>query len=135
MQKYPRVGVGVCIIKDGKILLGQRQMDSTTEPGSWCPPGGKLDFGEKLFDCARRETLEESGVEINNLRIITATNDIFEKENLHYITVYIRADYASGQPQVLEPDKMAKWDWFSFDELPQPLFAPFSNLLNTGFRF
>lgn len=132
MQKIVRVGVGVCIFRDGKILLGQRQKDSKRGIGSWCPPGGKLEFGESFEECARRETLEESGVAISEPQIITVTNDIFNEE--HFITIYMRADWASGEPQVLEPHKIAEWTWFDGDNLPEPLFFPFSNLLKTGFK-
>jgi 8-oxo-dGTP diphosphatase len=110
MEPVVRVGVGVCIFKDGKILLGQRQKSS------------------------RRETLEESGVIISKPAFVTCTNDIFPDEGEHFITVYVGADWVKGEPEVLEPHKIAEWAWFNWDELPQPLFSPFTNLLKTGFK-
>ncbi len=131
----PRVGVGVCIFKDGKILLGQRQKSSGRGISSWCPPGGKLEFGESFAECARRETLEESGIIISEPSFITCTNDIFIDEGEHFITVYVQANWASGESQILEPHKIAKWEWFEWDQLPEPLFMPFSNLLKTGYCY
>ncbi len=131
-QKFPRVGVGVCIFKDGKILLGRRQKLSRQGANTWAPTGGKLDFGESLADCARRETLEEAGVIISEPTFIACTNDIFEDE--HFITIYMRAEWVSGNPKVLEPEKMAEWGWFEWSSLPRPLFMPFENLLKTGFN-
>lgn len=135
MQKFVRVGVGICIVKDGKMLLGQRQKSSGRSPGTWCPPGGKVDFGETFQECARRETLEESGVVISEPKLITCTNDIFKAEDEHFITLYVQADWVSGEPTVLEPHKIAKWDWFDWDELPSPLFMPFEHLLQTGYKW
>jgi hypothetical protein len=32
------------------------------------------------------------------------------------------ADWQAGEPQVLEPNKAEMWQWFSLDNLPQPMF-------------
>ncbi|MFA0153647.1 NUDIX domain-containing protein, partial [Vibrio sp. 10N.261.46.C10] len=56
--------------------------------------------------------------------------DIFEKENKHYITLFVVASDASGEPQITEPDKCKQWKWFKLDELPEPLFLPLTNLLS-----
>lgn len=127
-----RVGVGVCIFKDRQILLGRRQKSSAQGVDTWSPTGGKLEFGESFADCARRETLEEAGIIISEPTFITCTNDIFETE--HFVTIYVLANWASGEPTVLEPDKMAEWDWFAWDKMPEKLFMPFSNLIKSGFK-
>jgi 8-oxo-dGTP diphosphatase len=72
-------------------------------------------------------------VKIRNIRFATITNDIFEKENLHYITIIMLADHVSGEPKLLEPDKFTEWGWFSWNSMPQPLFLPIRNLLKSGF--
>ncbi len=43
-NKRPKVGLGVLIFKDGKVLLGKRK--GAHGEGTWCPPGGHLEFGE-----------------------------------------------------------------------------------------
>ena len=127
----PRVGIGVCVIKDGKVLLGKRK--SSHGEGDWNFPGGHLEFGESWEECARRETLEEAGIEIKNIRFGAVTNDIFEKENKHYITIFIVADFDSGEVKVMEPDKCEKWEWFEWGDLPQPIFLPTRNLIKQNF--
>ncbi|MBT3419046.1 MAG: NUDIX domain-containing protein [Candidatus Magasanikbacteria bacterium] len=132
MTQPPQVGIGVCIIKDNKILLGKRK--NAHGEGDWCFPGGHLEFNESWEGCARRETKEETGIHIKNIRFVTATNDIFEKEKKHYITIYIMADYDVGEVQVMEPEKCETWDWFHWDALPSPLFLPIQNLLKQDFN-
>jgi 8-oxo-dGTP diphosphatase len=129
-EKRPRVGVGVIIKKDGKILLHKRK--NAHGDGSWSCPGGHLEFGESVADCAVRETAEEAGITIRNIRDWIYTNDFFETEGKHYITIYVIADYESGEPQIMEPKKCECWEWFGWENLPSPLFLPLQNVLKAG---
>jgi len=132
MSERPKVGVGVIIIKDNKVLLGKRK--NAHGAGSWNFPGGHLEYGESWENCATRETIEETNIIINNIRFAAATNDIFPMEEKHYITIYMLAEYKSGEVKIMEPDKCEEWDWFEWDKLPQPLFIPAQNLLKTNFN-
>lgn len=132
MSDRPKVGVGVIVIKDGKILLGKRK--NAHGEGSWSFPGGHLEFNESWEDCASRETMEETGVAIKNIRFGTVTNDIFQAEEKHYITIFMLSDYESGEVKIMEPEKCEKWEWFPWSQLPQPLFVPIQNLLKKGYN-
>ncbi|MFW5991429.1 MAG: nucleotide triphosphate diphosphatase NUDT15 [Candidatus Nanoarchaeia archaeon] len=129
MQR-PFVGVGVIVRKNGRVLLGKRK--SSHGEGTWCFPGGHLEYGEDIEDCAKRETKEETGIEIQNLKRAGFTNDIFGEK--HYVTLFIVSDYLAGEVQLKEPDKCEKWEWFSWDALPEPLFLPVKNLLKQEFN-
>lgn len=129
-EERPKVGVGVWIVKDGKVLLGKRK--SAHGNGTWSPPGGHLEFGESWQECALRELAEEAGVKIKNLRFLAATNDIFEETGKHYVTIYLVADHESGEPQNLEPEKLERWEWVAWENLPEPLFLPVQNLRKLG---
>lgn len=61
-QSQPKVGIGVMILKQGKVLLGMRK--GSHGAGELAFPGGHLDYMESFEDCARRETREERGIEI-----------------------------------------------------------------------
>jgi 8-oxo-dGTP diphosphatase len=106
MENRPKVGIGVIIIKDNKILLGKRR--NAHGEGSWCYPGGHLEFGESWEECSRREVREEVGIEIKNLCFGTITNDIFKNEHKHYITISMISDFESGEVTLMEPNKCDK---------------------------
>lgn len=132
MENTPKVGLGVMVIKEGKILLGKRK--NAHGEGTWSYPGGHLEFGESWEACATREVMEETGIKIKNLRFGMVTNDIFENERKHYITIFIVADLASGAVTLMEPHKCETWDWFEWDQFPKPLFLPILNQLKTNFN-
>ena len=131
MEKRPYVGVAVIVIKDDKVLLGKRR--HAHGAGGWQFPGGHLEFNESIEACAKREVLEETGMVIKHLRLGPYTNDIFEKEGKHYVTLFIIADYGSGTLEVKEPDKCQGGEWFGWGRFPAPLFLPTANLLKQGF--
>ena len=130
MDERPKVGIRVYIIKDGKVLFGKRK--SKHGEGRWCPPGGHLEFSEEPEECAKREAMEEAGISIKNIRFITATNDIHKSEGKHYVTLHVVCDYDSGEVRVMEPEKCERWDWFKWEELPEPLFLSNENLVKKG---
>lgn len=119
MNERPAVGVGVLILKDGKVLLGQRK--SSHGAGEYATPGGHLEYMESIFDCASREVLEETGLKIKNMRFSFISNEKGYAPK-HYIHIGVIADWWSGEPQTLEPEKCAGWAWYDVNALPQPLF-------------
>jgi len=132
MGKRPFVGVAAIVIKDGKVLLGKRK--NSHGSGTWQFPGGHLEFNESIEYCAQREVLEETGIKIKNIRLGPYTNDIFEQEQKHYITLFVISEYDSGELELREPQKCEKWGWFEWTQLPQPSFLPIINLLKQNFK-
>lgn len=130
-QKNPRVGIGVFIFRDGKFLMQQRQ--GSHGEGTWSPPGGHLEYGETPEDTSHREVLEETGCEIENVRFAAVTNDFFKDEDRHYITWWTMSDWRAGEPYIAEPEKCIAQMWTDFDNLPEPLFLPWQQLLSSEF--
>src|SRR5512136_1699478 len=119
-MNVPRVGVGVLIVQDGRVLMGRRM--SGQRPGWYGWIGGRLEFGETLQECARREAREEAGVEVGNLRLLCISSIIVEDQ--HWIDVEFLGDIISGEPRTAAPDELAEWAWFPIDDLPGPIFEP-----------
>ncbi|MBC7868679.1 NUDIX domain-containing protein [Candidatus Saccharibacteria bacterium] len=130
-NKTVRVGIGVFIFKNGKFLMLQRQ--GAHGEGSWSVPGGHLEFGESFEETACREVKEETNLEIKHVRFGAVTNDYFTDEDKHYVTIWMLSEWASGQEYNVEPDKCINQEWYSFEDLPTPLFLPWNQLLESEF--
>ncbi len=118
---WPQVGIGVMIFKGLKVLLSKRK--GSHGEGEYAFPGGHLEFRESFEDCAIRETREEAGIEITDVKFLFAAN-IMRYSGKHYVHIGFIAQWKSGEPKVLEPDKSESWDWYPLDKPPQPLFEP-----------
>ena len=129
----PGVGVGVMVLENSKVLLGQRHIDplkASSElhgEGAWTMPGGKLDFQEGLKEGAIREAFEETGIKVSNLEIISVSNDRIPDK--HFVTIgFLCVDF-EGEPKVMEPDEITKWEWFDLNNLPSPIFPPSEKII------
>jgi len=131
MHEPPRVGVGVIVLRDGLVLLGQRL--NSHGAGHWALPGGHLEFGETAEQCALREVREETGLKVQCLGLGPYSNDVFAAEGKHYVTLFVLASAPAGEPAVLEPGNCQQWQWFRWSALPEPLFQPIESLLRAGF--
>lgn len=130
------VGFGVMILREGKILLGQRHIDPAKADselhGEWTRtmPGGKMHFHESFEETCYRETLEETWLKINKntIKIISITNDMVPDN--HFVTIGFLAEDVEGEAQVMEPDEITQWKRFDLNDLPTPLFFPSEKVLN-----
>lgn len=129
---YPRAATGVIILKDNKILVGKRK--GKNEDGTWGLPGGKLEMFEELETCAERETMEECGLKIKNIKRGPYVNGMNYGAGKHYLTVFLIADWDSEEPQLKEPDKFYEWRWCKWEDIPEPMFYPLKLLIETGYR-
>ena len=108
----PIVAVGVvCVRGQDEVLLIQRG----TEPrkGEWSIPGGKLDLGARLKDCAARELLEETGVTARIGDLLDVFDGLFLPQK-HYVLVDYLATWVSGEPRA--GDDAAEACFFGWDE-------------------
>ncbi|MBI4458193.1 NUDIX domain-containing protein [Candidatus Uhrbacteria bacterium] len=114
-NQRPKVGVAVLVFKGGAILLGKRKASIGRD--QYGSPGGHLEHLEGFEECARREVLEEAGIEIDRPRFLCVMNNQVHAPH-HYVMVVLAADWKSGEPQNMEPDKCEGWDWYGLDALP-----------------
>ncbi|AOG11733.1 NUDIX domain-containing protein [Agrobacterium sp. RAC06] len=116
---FPGLGVGLAILRDGKLLLCKRM--KAPEAGHWNIVGGKVDHMERAEIAARREAEEETGLSIGPIRYLGITEQLIEADRQHWISLLYVTDDTSGDPQLTEPDKLSEISWFALDDLPQPL--------------
>lgn len=117
----PRMGTGVMIVKEGHVLLGKRK--STYGDGEYSFVGGHLENGERFEECALRETKEECGLQVKNLKFLVVAN-IKAYLPRHFVLIGFTAEWVGGEPELLEPHKFESWQWYPLDKLPKPLFYP-----------
>ncbi|BGO89617.1 hypothetical protein NBRC10512_001532 [Rhodotorula toruloides] len=137
MAQQVRVGVGCFLVNSrGEFVVGVRK--GSHGAGCLQLPGGHLDFNETPEACAVREVAEETGLAMReeDVRFVTATNDIFKADGKHYITIFVVCRVADdANPQVLEPEKCERWEWHTWPQLKElasdphnRLFLPLRNL-------
>ena len=116
----PMVGIGVFVMRHGKCLVGKRK--GSHGAGLSALPGGHVEKGETLVQAAHREVKEETGLQIDNVQVLTAVDAMFPEEDLHYVTVLLMGRcVGTEEPRNLEPDKKEGWDWYVPDKIPQPM--------------
>lgn len=148
MPRQVRVGVGVFILsstpsptsfnsnpKNPTFLLGIRL--NSHGSGTQALPGGHLEFGETFEECAIREVLEETGLQITKPKFLTATNDFIssssaassgrkgeegedkKEDKKHYVTVFMVCERLNqeDEPENREPEKCGGWEWVDWESL------------------
>jgi len=123
IENIPRCGIGVMIVKNNKVLLGRRK--GSHGSGEFAFPGGHMEYMESFKDCALRELSEECGKDfkVKNIQFVTLAN-VMAYNPKHYVLIGLSAEWESGEPKVMEEEKCEGWDWYDFNNFPQPLFQP-----------
>lgn len=116
----PRVGVGVIILRDKKVLLGLRK--GTRGSGHYGLPGGFWEENESFEECAGREVQEETG--LSDLSFIPIYLIGGESEHIQYADIIFYANHKNGEPLVMETHRAEKWEWFNIFDLPLGLYEP-----------
>jgi A/G-specific adenine glycosylase len=117
-KRLPHYDVTAAVIrKRGRILIAQRPVGGMLG-GLWEFPGGKVERGESLEECLRREIKEELGVEIEVDQPVTQVKHAYT----HFrITLHaFECRLVSGRPRAIQ---VADWRWVRFDELGDFAFA------------
>jgi ADP-ribose pyrophosphatase YjhB (NUDIX family) len=116
---FPGVGTGLAILRDGKLLLYRRTRPP--EAGHWNIVGGKVDHMERSADACRREAEEETGLAIGSVDFLMVSEQVFEDDGHHWVSVIYRTEDMVGEARVTEPEKLPEFGWFGLDALPSPL--------------
>lgn len=105
------------VVRDGHVLLVRRA--NPPDQDRWAFPGGKIDAGERLYDAAARELLEETGVTAEPLHVFDAV-DVFDRDDAgalrrHFILIAVLCRWVSGEPVAGDDARDARW--VSLDDL------------------
>ena len=115
----PWVGVLAAVRRGPRCLLIQRR--EKVDIGKWGFPGGSLEVGETVTECAERELREETGVEAKALGVLTAYDyirrDPDHRVSFHFLLVCVVLDWRGGEGELREPESHAAIGWFTPGEV------------------
>lgn len=132
-RRLVRLVVYILLEKNGKILLGKRK--NSFGDGYYSTPAGHIEHGESVLQCARRELLEETGIDVEEsnfdfvgVRII-GSYEIDGVKSHEYVGFFMKPKNWEGEPKLMEPEKSEEWKWYPVDAFPEPMFPPVPMLL------
>lgn len=123
-----RIRVNGLLVRDDALLL-VKMFSPVSKEQIWIPPGGGLEYGERMSECLKREFREETGITVNpgDLYLV---NELLETP-YHAIEFYFWVDYAGGSlvagndPEHGENDQiLEEVKFIPFSDLPAINLAP-----------
>ena len=106
----PAIAAAV-IVKDGRVLLVQRRVKEGSL--SWQFPAGAVEEGESPGAAAVRETREETGLIVAEIKILG--------ERLHPATgrmmIYVACNLVAGEARVADEDELDDFVWSNREKL------------------
>jgi 8-oxo-dGTP pyrophosphatase MutT (NUDIX family) len=110
--------------KEKKILIGKRENDPNVPQLSWCFPGGRPEYEEKLENTVKREVKEETGLDVESLGVIHAK---VYPEKKDFLAVYYLCEKISGNEKM--GDNFVDLKWVKPEEIEEHFTTSFSDEL------
>jgi 8-oxo-dGTP diphosphatase len=117
----PILAASVAIFRDSKVLLGERAR--SPGQGLFSLPGGVVELGETLEEAARREVLEETGLDVEIAGFVRHNEVVYRDEqgavHRHFVIAVFAARAGQGEPVASEETVSFRWaDPVTLDGLP-----------------
>ncbi len=132
-----RVAAGTAIFRGNRLLLLHRSVGAAN-PGIWDLPGGQVHPGESLVQAARRETREETGLDVRVGPIFHA--EVFgalskRGKMRRSVGVYFHSHAPARKSLRLDPEEHCEYAWVSIRELSDYPTVPFlARTIRAAFR-
>ena len=128
MSENIRVRIAVVIPKDNEILLVRH---SKKGRNYWLIPGGGVDYGETIQDCARREIKEETNLDIKLIKLLFISESVSVEHGRHLLNLTFlgQASNPMDEIKVLSDERVQEARFVPVDKLDKielhPPIAPF----------
>ena len=120
--------VTLIVDQDQRLLMMKR-----TDSGLWGIPGGAVELGEVIEEAAKRETREETNLEIVEMSLF----GVFSGPELYYkypngdevynvSIVYLSHNWRG---EVRLNDEHSEWNWFPAQDIPEDISPPIRTIL------
>jgi ADP-ribose pyrophosphatase YjhB (NUDIX family) len=109
------------LLRRGDRILVAKRANTSFMSGHHGLIGGGVEPGESIVEAARREVMEETGLQIEtaDLRLIHIVQKTSEQNRISFI---FATDLASGmEPRNMEPEKCSAMIWAAPEKMPEPL--------------
>jgi mutator protein MutT len=124
------LGAVTLIVNEQNHLLMMKRTDS----GLWGIPGGAVELGEVIEEAAKRETREETNLDVVEMSLF----GVFSGPELYYkypngdevynvSIVYLAQDWRG---EIKLNDEHSEWNWFAADNLPEDFSPPIVTILD-----
>ncbi|PWT82926.1 MAG: NUDIX hydrolase [Acidobacteria bacterium] len=121
----PLVGVAAVVLCEDEILLVRRGREPLR--GMWSLPGGLLELGETTEEGIAREVLEETGLRVRPVQIVTTVDRILRDENgrvrYHYVLVEWLCLVERSSRELVCGDDADEALWVKRGEISSALFS------------
>ncbi|MEX0763133.1 MAG: NUDIX domain-containing protein [Dehalococcoidia bacterium] len=108
-----RIRAAALITEGNSILLVKEVQDGREW---WVPPGGGVEGDEDIYECARRETLEETGLDVTLRRQVVYIREFIERAtDTHHIELFLAAERVQGKLIVGSNDDEGPYSHFIQD--------------------
>ena len=124
LYRNPAVGVAVILMDGSRVLLGRRSRGAYQ--GMWCIPCGYVEWGEDVRDAARREFMEETGLDVE-LGPVYEVHSNFHNPDSLTVGVWFTGTSVGGSLQA--DDDLDSVEFFPLDALPDELAFPTDKLV------
>ena len=128
-QPLLMVGATVFVLDERDRLLLLKRVDNE----SWGPPGGAVEPGEVVEEAVVRETLEETGLELQDTTLysVFSGEDQFYRypngDEVHIVDILYICRHFTGEVRL--SGEHTAWGWFELDRIPQPISPPIIPIL------
>jgi mutator protein MutT len=124
------LGAVTLVLNEENQLLMMRRTDS----GHWGIPGGAVELGEVIEEAARRETREETNIEVNEMSLfgVFSGPELYYKypngDEVYNVSIVYLVKEWSGEVKL--NDEHSEWSWFASNEIPKDISPPIATILD-----